>query len=109
MNTLKLCPKCGRPVIESNNDSEVNGYQYQCLSCDEDFWEFEVTVESKTTFDQIKEAYTTSDVCMGEMLASTSAHSLTIEEAFELYIEAMKWAEGDRFYKSQDNGSPIEL
>lgn len=109
MKIRKLCPKCGRLITKSDNDSEVNGYKYQCLSCDEDFWEFELTIESKPTLDQIKEDYSTSEVCMGEMLAATSADALTLEEAFELYIEAMKWAEGDKFYKSQNDGSPVEL
>lgn len=36
---------------------------------------------------------------MGEMLASVPADGLTVEEAFYLYIRAMQWAEGDRFFR----------
>lgn len=33
-----LCPKCGYPLSKS----EVEGYDYQCLACDEDFYSIEV-------------------------------------------------------------------
>lgn len=33
-----LCPKCGYPLSKS----EVDGYDYQCLACDEDFYSIEV-------------------------------------------------------------------
>lgn len=34
---IKLCPHCRKPVIES----EIPGYRWQCLECDEDFYDFE--------------------------------------------------------------------
>lgn len=34
---------------------------------------------------------------------------LSIEEAFELAITAKKWADGDRFYRSINDGEPEEL
>ncbi|WP_226992569.1 hypothetical protein [Bacteroides graminisolvens] len=46
---------------------------------------------------------------MGETLALIPADSLSLEEAFQLYIEAMKWAEGDRFYKSENDEPPQEI
>lgn len=45
MNHKPVCPHCGRPVIPS----EVDGYTYQCLECDEDFAEFECTYKDMTT------------------------------------------------------------
>ena len=38
MKTRRFCPKCGRPVLKSN----IKGYVFQCHSCDEDFYRFEV-------------------------------------------------------------------
>lgn len=52
--------------------------------------------------EQIKTLYLQNEVCMGELLATISTQELTIEQAFELYIKAMKWAEGDRFYRVAD-------
>lgn len=46
---------------------------------------------------------------MGEMLASIPADSLSLEQAFELYIEAMKWAEGDRFFVCKNDEPMQEL
>lgn len=42
MKTRRFCPKCGRPVLKSQNDKEYNGYSFQCYACDEDFFKFEV-------------------------------------------------------------------
>ena len=42
-------------------------------------------------------------------MASIPADGLTLEKAFELYIEAMKWGEGDRFYQVTEEGDSIEL
>lgn len=39
MITLQSCPKCGRLLIKS----DMKGYAFQCLECDEDFYSFEVT------------------------------------------------------------------
>lgn len=43
--------------------------------------------------------YQANDICMGELLAAIPADGLTLEEAFELYIAAKKWADGDKFYQ----------
>lgn len=42
MKTRRFCPHCGRPVLKSNNDKHYNKYSFQCYSCDEDFFKFEV-------------------------------------------------------------------
>ena len=48
--------------------------------------------------DEIKKEYLESVVCMGEMLDSVSADGLSIEDAHLLYMRAMEWANGDKFY-----------
>lgn len=48
--------------------------------------------------EKIKKEYETSEVCMGELLDSVSADGLSIEEAHWLYMRAMEWANGDKFY-----------
>lgn len=50
------------------------------------------------TFEKIIEQYTQSEVCMGELLANISADGMSIEDAFELYIKAMNYAEKDEFF-----------
>lgn len=37
------CPICGRKLIKS----EIEGYSFQCLHCDEDFTEAEITITIK--------------------------------------------------------------
>lgn len=44
------CPICGRKLIKS----EIEGYSFQCLQCDEDFTESEVTITTKTKEDNEK-------------------------------------------------------
>lgn len=36
--TDKFCPNCMQQLVKS----ETEGYTYQCLNCDEDFYNFEV-------------------------------------------------------------------
>lgn len=38
MKTRRFCPKCGRMLLRSR----IKGYEFQCMSCDEDFYRFEV-------------------------------------------------------------------
>ena len=38
MKTRRFCPKCGRMLLRSI----IKGYEFQCMSCDEDFYRFEV-------------------------------------------------------------------
>lgn len=37
------CPICGRILVES----EIEGYRFQCLYCDEDFTESEVIIKTE--------------------------------------------------------------
>lgn len=69
----------------------------------------EQSADSKMTLDKIKEEYRESDVCMGETLLSIPATDLSLEEAFELSIEAKKWADGDKFYRVINDNKPEEL
>lgn len=48
--------------------------------------------------EEIKKEYLESVVCMGEMLDSVSVDGFSIEEAHWLYMRAMEWANGDKFY-----------
>lgn len=38
-NYVRRCNRCGNVVIPSDN----NKYDWQCLNCDEDLYEFETT------------------------------------------------------------------
>lgn len=42
MKTRRFCPHCGRPIVKSHSDKQVNRYRFQCFGCEEDFWAFEV-------------------------------------------------------------------
>lgn len=56
-----------------------------------------MTLEER--FNKLKQYYIEkSEVCMVEMLASTKAGGMSIEDAFYMYIALMEWAEGDEFY-----------
>lgn len=57
----------------------------------------------KTSLSRIMKEYQANDICMGELLAAIPADGLTLEEAFELYIAAKKWADGDKFYQVIEN------
>jgi len=57
----------------------------------------------------IKDYIKNSDVVMAEYLASKKVpHGLTFEDAFEIYIELMKQANGDEFYTIKE-GEIIDL
>lgn len=61
-------------------------------------------------FAALKDQYFEGDVCMAELLAAipvsqfeeAADSKFSVEDAFELYVEAMKWAEGDKFYQVKD-------
>lgn len=38
MKTRRFCPECGRMLLKSR----IEGYAFQCMNCDEDFYRFEV-------------------------------------------------------------------
>ena len=48
--------------------------------------------------DEIKKEYVKSEVCMGEMLDSVSADGFSIEDAHWLYMRAIEWLNGEKFY-----------
>ncbi len=58
----------------------------------------------KTSIGAIKAEQLHSDVVIGETLESVSANGLMIAEAFRLYMEAMNWGEGDRFFRKSEDG-----
>ena len=67
------------------------------------------TDKGRMTLGKVQPEYRENDVCMGELLDALPADGLSIEEAFELAITAKKWADGDRFYRSINDGEPEEL
>lgn len=58
--------------------------------------------------EEIKKAYKTSDVCMGEMLEDIPADGLSIDDAFYVYMIALEYAEGDTFYRKLGGYDDIE-
>ncbi len=58
--------------------------------------------KEKLTLDMIKGKYRRDNICMAEILASTHAEGLSLEEAFEMYVASIKWAEKDRFFHLND-------
>lgn len=67
------------------------------------------TDKGRMTLRKVQEEYGENDVCMGELLDALPADGLSIEEAFGLAVAAKKWADGDRFYRSINDGEPEEL
>ena len=67
------------------------------------------TDKGRMTLGKVQKEYRENDVRMGELLDALPADGLSIEEAFELAITAKKWADGDRFYRSINDGEPEEL
>lgn len=67
------------------------------------------TDKGRMTLGKVQKEYRENYVCMGELLDALPADGLSIEEAFELAITAKKWADGDRFYRSINDGEPEEL
>ena len=66
------------------------------------------TDKGRMTLGKVQKEYRENDVCMGELLDALPADGLSIEEAFELAITAKKWADGDRCYRSINDGEPEE-
>lgn len=67
-----------------------------------------MTEKAQKKLDFLKSEYHKYDVCMYEMLDDCCADGLTIGEAFEVYIEAMRWSDGDTFYKKQGGFEELE-
>ena len=59
------------------------------------------TDKGRMTLRKVQEEYGENDVCMGELLDALPADGLS--------IAAKKWADGDRFYRSINDGEPEEL
>lgn len=62
---------------------------------------------NKLTLREVQGEYHGNDNCMTEILAALPARDLTVEEAFELYKEAVKWSDGDEvIVKQEDSKNP---
>lgn len=57
----------------------------------------------------IKSIQFINEVVLSETLASIPADGLSLEEAFKLYVEAMYWGEGDRFYMAKEDEGDIKI
>lgn len=51
MKKIYCCPICGRELIKS----EIEGYSFQCLHCDEDFIESEVIIKTEENNEKDKQ------------------------------------------------------
>lgn len=59
----------------------------------------------------IKEQYKNDDICMFDLLASIQVEEiekaigskLSVEDVFELYVESMKWSDGDTFIHRRED------
>lgn len=62
-------------------------------------------------FEFVKDQFWNDDVCMGDILVSIEiseieasiGSKLSVEDAFTLYVEAKKWADGDEFIQIKDD------
>lgn len=78
-----------------------------------------MTDKAKAILEQIKRDYREDDVCMGDLLSCAlvtgydESGDISFEDAFEIYIEAMKWANGDQFFRrigeADEDAEPEEL
>lgn len=59
--------------------------------------------------EQIKSEFDRGDYRMEDILASQPVNGLSLQEGFDAYIELMKWANGDKFYRSREDNGPLEL
>ena len=65
--------------------------------------------QKKITLEQIKKDYQEHSICMAELLSSTPAEGLSVEEAFYLFIEALQYSDSDRFFWMRDKDEIEEL
>ena len=59
-----------------------------------------------SNLESIKQTYQKENICMAELLAAEPADGLSMEQAFELYVQAKNWADSDTFY-IQSNGEEL--
>ena len=72
MKTRRFCPRCGRPLLKSFNDTAVNGYSFQCYACQADFFKFEVL--RKTNLEDVKRLQ--KKTLQNEIANNTHFHSI---------------------------------
>lgn len=44
----RYCSRCGSPILKS----DLEQYPYQCMTCDEDLFEFETTIDLNKQFNE---------------------------------------------------------
>lgn len=86
------------------NDGEIDWSDCYMKFCVRPFQSM-TSDELKETFAKIKEQYKKNSICMSELLAALPADCMSIEQAAILYINAMNWANGDKYFvKHPDEG-----
>jgi len=94
---------------DTNHDEELDHF---CVHVGEDFEEVakkaveDLLQTQGEGFRKIQDLYEQDDVCMYDLLGAIKCSELgdlTLEQAFELYIEAKKWADGDKFYVEKED------
>ena len=62
-----------------------------------------------SNLESIKQTYQKENICMAELLAAEPADGLSMEQAFELYVQAKNWADSDTFYIQRSGEELTEI
>lgn len=82
MKTRRFCPKCGRMLLRSR----IEGYAFQCMNCDEDFYRFEVLTEKQRIMERDKNY----DLELAKYIWSILKSNLPILMSWGVEIETVK-------------------
>lgn len=83
MKTRRFCPKCGRMLLRSR----IEGYAFQCMNCDEDFYRFEVLTGKQK---RIMERDKNYDLELAKYIWSILKSNLPILMSWGVEIETVK-------------------
>lgn len=79
------------------NDGELDWSDCYMKFCVRPFQAM-TAAELRDTFAKVKQEYQKGEICMSELLAALPADCMSIEQAAILYINAMGWANGDKYF-----------
>ena len=83
MKTRRFCPKCGRMLLRSR----IEGYAFQCMNCDEDFYRFEVLTGKQK---RIMERDKNYDLELAKYIWSILKSNLPVLMSWGVEIETVK-------------------